>query len=127
MLIPTIRRICLVVLALCLTLRVTTAAASTRPYQDTPAPTCIASVLTGICELAAGHKKDWTPPSKGKPASTTRVATKASCRFKGQEVPCSTAEGFWDRSTGCYLKRVPEPHTLADVSKLPKNAAFYRC
>ena len=91
------------------------------------APKCRTNEATGVCELTATDKKDWTPPSKGKPASTTRVATKPSCRSKGQEIPCSTAEGFWDRSTGCYLKRVPEPHTLADVSKLPKNAVFYRC
>ena len=91
------------------------------------APKCRINEATGVCELTATDKKDWTPPSKGKPPDTTSVATNPSCRFKGQEIPCSTSEGFWDRSTGCYLKRVAKPHTLADVSKLPKNAVFYRC
>lgn len=87
-------------------------------------PNCILNPLTGRCELSVTESKKWDQPGKnpGKIDSSRR----SSCRFKGQVIPCSTEEGFWDAATGCYLKLFP-PRTLGDLGEVPKTTRFYRC
>ena len=54
------------------------------PRATAAGPTCDYDDLTGVCRISVTEEKDWTPPRKGKPARTSRVATKSSCRLRGR-------------------------------------------
>ncbi|WP_328522295.1 hypothetical protein [Kribbella sp. NBC_00359] len=50
--------------------------------------------------------------------------------FKGQAVPCQTADGFFDSASGCYLTPQDAPTSLVNsnlVSGYPAGTKFYRC
>ncbi|MEU4295178.1 hypothetical protein AB0E63_43750 [Kribbella sp. NPDC026596] len=83
--------------------------------------------MTGQCELTAGDDGD--PASE---STQTTPGTKkpggAKCVFKGQAVPCRTADGFFDAASGCYLTPQDAPSSLVNpVSGYPSGTKFYRC
>jgi hypothetical protein len=88
-------------------------------------PDCIVSTLTGQCELSVTDEKQWPGPKKG--GTKAKTVVKSSCRYKGQAIPCSTPEGFWDASSGCYLTAQAKPRTLGDAKSIPPGSRFYRC
>jgi hypothetical protein len=61
-------------------------------------------------------------------AEQIRDRETSPCRWKGQPVPCSTADGWYDAATGCYLSLQPDRPVLG-VDPTIKDPALkkYRC
>ncbi len=56
------------------------------------------------------------------------VVSVGSCTWHGCRVPCSTADGWYDSTTGCYLKLSPDrPMIGPDPSKTDPAIVKYRC
>lgn len=88
-------------------------------------PNCVVSRLTGRCQIAASQK-----PSKPStdPARDGRRQKIAGCVFEGKQLPCRTADGFFDGASGCYLTPVGSPSTLGgDGTPYKPGTKFYRC
>lgn len=100
--------------------------------QATPTPSppeCDRNPATGQCTLIAGD--EGRPPTT---SVTTKPGSKkpggSACVFKGQVVPCRTADGFFDAASGCYLSPQDSPFGLGlsmDPKDYPPGTKFYRC
>ncbi|GAA1509407.1 hypothetical protein GCM10009741_02840 [Kribbella lupini] len=101
------------------------ATTATDPLPEAEQPGCIVSQLSGLCELVVNDEVH-QPGDEGKPGKTTK-ASKTGCRFEGQEIPCKTADGFWDPGSRCYLTPQPQQMSLTDNTKYPPGTKFYRC
>jgi hypothetical protein len=97
------------------------------PTPIVTTPDCDVDPATGECRISAGEE-----------SSTTTEQTQASpgvkkpggsrCVFKGQTVPCRTADGFFDAASGCYLTPQDAPTSLVNpVNGYPPGTKFYRC
>ncbi len=88
-------------------------------------PNCVVSRLTGRCQIGASQKP--SQPSTN-PARNGRGKTNAGCTFKGKQLPCRTADGFFDAASGCYLTPQDSPSTLTgDGAGYKPGTKFYRC
>jgi hypothetical protein len=95
------------------------------PVPGSDEPNCIVSTLTGKCVMAVTGEQSWPSPGQGE--GKTKTVGKASCRYQGKVLPCSTPEGFWDAASGCYLTPQDKPSTLGNLKDIPPGTRFYRC
>ncbi|WP_432948511.1 hypothetical protein ACQPXM_13930 [Kribbella sp. CA-253562] len=89
-------------------------------------PECRLSPTTGECQFEV---TDPGKPATGDPGQgdKTKSVSKSGCVFEGKPIPCTTEDGFWDPSSGCYLLPQDKPMTLGDMSKIKPGSKFYRC
>lgn len=90
-------------------------------------PDCDYDSSTGECRISVTDKKVWPSPKKGQGKQGTQTVTESSCQFKGMPLPCSTAEGFWDPASSCYLTPQAKPITFGSLQNIPPDTRFYRC
>jgi hypothetical protein len=105
---------------------VPTAIIEPAPVVTPAGPDCDRDAVTGECRISVSGESRQSPTGKdGKPGS--KSVKKVACQFEGNALPCSTAEGFWDPASGCYLTPQSKPSTLGDVKDVPPGTRFYRC
>jgi hypothetical protein len=98
------------------------------PSSQADPPKCDFDPMTGKCRLGVAD------PGKPPKASTTLAPGSnkpggSACVFKGQALPCRTADGFFDAESGCYLIPQDSPSTLIapPAGGYPPGTKFYRC
>jgi len=88
-------------------------------------PDCRRNVSTGECQLSVGDEP--AEPGKGEGKKPVNVG-ESGCFFKGEKLPCRTADGFFDAASGCYLTPQDSPSTLTgDGTAYKPGTKFYRC
>jgi hypothetical protein len=103
------------------------AAAAVRNPPVPEEPDCVFNRVTGQCQLTVRDEND--PPSNSSKATPgMKEAGASGCAYKGQTIPCRTAEGFWDAASGCYLTPQDRPSSLVNsASDYPPGTKFYSC
>lgn len=103
--------------------------APASPTRHLGVPDCDRDQVTGKCRLQV--QDDGHPPTESVTAKPgTKKPGGSACVFKGQVVPCRTADGFFDAASGCYLTPIDAPRSLFnpnDPSKYPPGTKFYDC
>jgi hypothetical protein len=88
-------------------------------------PDCRRNVSTGECQLSVGDEP--AEPGTGNGKKPVNVG-ESGCFFKGEKLPCRTADGFFDAASGCYLTPQDSPSTLTgDGTAYKPGTKFYRC
>ena len=104
--------------------------AGVTPGAPTPSPAgpeCEQNRLTGQCRISLTDQTS-TPPVTGNGKPGTKEVGQSGCVGRGQAIPCRTADGFWDATSGCYLTPTDTLVSMFhSASNYPPGTKYYRC